>query len=325
MSTDYYEILGVDKTASEEEIKKAYKKKALLFHPDRNTDKTDDEKNKLSEQFKKLSEAFEILSDKEKRKTYDKFGIDGLKNNGFQGFHNAEDIFSSVFGQFGGMGGGMGGMPGGFQFHSHGGMGGMGFEEDHHDPFSRFQQRQQPKPKPKVHPIGVSLIDLYNGCTKKFNITRSIIDASGSRMDTKVPIQIDIKPGWKDGTKLTFHGKGDEVRPNVFQDIQFVIKQQPHDEFERVDNDLKTKVRLSLKQSLCGFEHIITAINGKKLKISTVDNTMVMHSGQTVRYSGYGMPISKRVGQFGDLIVEFFVDIPTHLTKEQRDQLAMIL
>eukprot|EP00835_Amoeboradix_gromovi_P006952 NODE_957_length_2769_cov_0.263670.p1 type:complete len:325 gc:universal NODE_957_length_2769_cov_0.263670:255-1229(+) len=324
MSTDYYAVLGVDKNASEDEIKKAYKKLALNYHPDRNTNKTEVEKNKLAEKFKTLSEAFEILSDPEKRKVYDKFGIDGLKNNGggFQGFHNAEDIFSSVFGQFG-MGGMPGGMGGGFQsFHSHGGMGGF---DDHDDPFLRFQQRPQPKPKPKTHPVGVSLMDLYHGCSKKFNITRSIITGSGQRDDVKVPIQLDIKPGWKDGTKLTFHGKGDEVRPNVFQDIQFIIKQQSHPVFTRIGDDLKTVVVLSLKQSLCGFEHIITTLSDKKLKISTLDNTMVMHTGQIVRYSGYGMPISKKTGQFGDLIVEFTVNMPTHLDKEQRDRIAMIL
>ena len=116
MGADYYELLGCSRSATEDELKKAYRKLAMKWHPDKNKDN----RKQAEEKFKKISEAYDVLSDKQKRGVYDKFGEEGLKGgmggggaNGFRGanfnFRRPEDIFSEVFGaQFGGMGGGGG-------------------------------------------------------------------------------------------------------------------------------------------------------------------------------------------------------------------------
>jgi len=135
--TEYYDRLGVPPDASAGAIKKAFRKLAIQYHPDKNQGNQD-----ASEKFKELSEAYEILSDDEKRAKYDQFGKDAFKEGGGM---NAEDIFSSFFG------------------------GGFGF------PGFREQQRGPKKTKDSVHPLGVSLEDIYNGASKKMKVTRKII------------------------------------------------------------------------------------------------------------------------------------------------------
>jgi len=153
--SDYYKILGVEKSASENDLKKAYRKLAIKYHPDKNQgDKAAEEK------FKEVSEAYEVLSDSEKRKVYDQFGKEGLSNNGMGGTNvNPEDIFRSFFG--GGMGGmaGMGGMPFGNMFAN------MGATS------SNFRQRKGPS---KKFELKIGIEDMMNGGVKKFNITRSV-------------------------------------------------------------------------------------------------------------------------------------------------------
>ena len=284
MGKDYYKILGCAKGASDDELKKAYRKMALKYHPDKNKSPGAEEK------FKEIAEAYDVLSDPKKKEIYDKYGEEGLKGGapgggggsapgGFQGtytFHgdphetfrmffgdenpfanfffqsngpgggqgtqrmfnfshggDAMDIDDDPFGGFGGFGQGMHGMPGG--------MGGMGGQ--------RAGQRRKHQDPPVVHDLQVSLEDIFKGAKKKMKITRKVLNPDGqsSRMEEKV-LTIDIKPGWKAGTKITFPKEGDQTPNNVPADIVFVLKDKPHANFVRQGSDLKYKARISLKE-----------------------------------------------------------------------------
>ncbi len=284
---DYYQVLGVAKDATEEQIKKAYRKMALKYHPDKNKSPGAEEK------FKEVAEAYEVLSDPKKKEIYDKYGEDGLKGSGpagpegsshtytfhgdphetFRMFFGDENPFGSFFsfggGQggggggthrmffsnsggdhmdidddpfhnFGGMGGGMGGIPG---MHPMGGMPGMGMHGMNGSP---SRKRQDPA---VVHNLPVSLEDIFKGTTKKMKITRKVLnpDRQTVRLEDKV-LTIDIKPGWKAGTKVTFPKEGDQTPNNVPADIVFVIKDKPHSTFKRDGSDLRYKARIGLRE-----------------------------------------------------------------------------
>ena len=219
---DFYDTLGIPRGANETEIKKAYRKLAMKWHPDKNAEG----KEQAEKKFKAVSEAYEVLSDPGKKKTYDQFGEDGLKDGlgggggGGGGFNpqNAEDIFAQFFsggggrmpgggGGFGGGGFGGGGMPGGF-----GGMPGMGGHGHGHG--QRQPERAPPAPKKKAEPIEqvlrLTLEEMFYGVTKNLKLTRTVL-TGGRESRVAETLSIDVKPGWKRGTKITFPEKGDEA------------------------------------------------------------------------------------------------------------------
>jgi DnaJ family protein B protein 4 len=290
MGKDYYKILGVAKDASAEDIKKAYRKLALKWHPDRcPPEKKDEAQNK----FQEVGEAFEVLSDPEKKRVYDQVGEEGLKGGfpegaggeggmpggasfhfsgmpgGGRGFHftNADDIFKSFFGTgdpfaaegsdpFGGGGfsfmngmGGGGGMPRGMGMNF-GGMGGNPFGASSSSGRGGGGQR---KAEPIQHELKVSLEELYNGATKRVRITKKIYDgATGQSVPASVEKEINIKPGWKNGTKITFEREGDEAPGLIPADIVFVVQAKSHDRFERDGDNLLYTVSLLLFY-ICSF------------------------------------------------------------------------
>ncbi|KAI8910841.1 hypothetical protein EDD86DRAFT_203746 [Gorgonomyces haynaldii] len=345
MGKDYYNILGISKSADEEEIKKAYRKQALKWHPDRNTDK-----EKADKMFKQVSEAYEVLSDKNKRQIYDQFGEEGLKGQGMPGGNpfagggmprgfsfngspftpsNADDIFKQFFsssglgddlggifgafqngargmhGQqsrgFGGMPGGFGGMPGGF--------GGM--------PGAQFGQQSAPSVVQRQLPV--ALEDLYKGTEKRLKVTKKLYDATGRYTNAEKILTINIKPGWKAGTKIKFAGEGDELPNGGAQDMEFVIEEKPHSVFTRDGNDLKTSVQVSLVDALCGFQKTITHLDGTPLTVQSGMNEPCQ-PGSVIYVKGKGMPISKQPGTFGDLLVTVNVQLPKRLSEDQKAQ-----
>lgn len=236
MGKDYYKILGVPKGASDDDIKKAYRKLALKYHPDKNKSAS------AEERFKEVAEAYEVLSDKKKRDVYDQYGEEGLK------------------GGSGGMGGGHPGAQGGFTYSYHGdpratfaqffgntspfqtffdlgGTGGnrMFFHDDDmdmDDPFSTigiggnraggtfrshsfnnhgYQARNakdRMQDAPIEHDLYVTLEDILKGCTKKMKISRRVLQQDGSSRKEDKVLTINVKPGWKAGTKITFQKEG---------------------------------------------------------------------------------------------------------------------
>ncbi|KAE9555749.1 hypothetical protein FO519_000963 [Halicephalobus sp. NKZ332] len=320
MGKDYYKILGIAKGATEDEIKKAYRKMALKYHPDKNKDPGAETK------FKEVAEAYDVLSDAKKKEIYDKFGEEGLKADGVpggagagaNGFHyqftgDPMRMFSQMFGNGGGLFtdfGGFGG-PGGADFvFTNGddfgfGMPGMGHP--------RRTQRQDPTVQ---HELPVSLEDIHKGCTKKMRITRKVVSADGSVKTEDKVLSINIKPGWKSGTKITFPKEGDQMPGRVPADIAFVIKDKPHPKFKREGSDIRYVHKLSLKDALCGTSIDVPILDGTSQRM-TIDT--VIKPNSTRRLSGQGLPNPKLSNKRGDLIVEFNVVFPDSIPPAAKD------
>ncbi|KAI9344270.1 hypothetical protein BDR26DRAFT_911391 [Obelidium mucronatum] len=348
---NYYDVLKVSKTASDDEIKKAYRKLALKWHPDRNIDN----KETADRKFKELAEAYEVLSDPNKRQIYDQYGEAGLKGagggggggpGGFSGFpggagfppgaqfhfssgpggfqpRSAEDIFAQFFGGSSPFGaGGFSGMDidsdedirngGGGGFPSGGGFPGgfPGAFPQQHQGTKRSNQTAFQKPEPVKRQLPVALEDLYTGTTKRLKVTRRSLDSS---VQEKI-LSIQVKAGWK---------AGDEVSRGVFQDIEFVIEEKPHDRFIREGDDLKVKVDVDLVDTLCGgpVKKSVETLDGRKIE---VDVGNLRSSSETRVVKGEGMPNSK-TGKKGDLIVSANVKFPSGLGDAQKKDLRRIL
>jgi len=347
---NYYDVLGVPKgTSDEATLKKAYKKLALQFHPDRSKDPH------ATEKFQKVSEAYDVLSDPKKREVYDTYGEEGLKagmedasqgpfrrgGGGAGGAHahfgrNPEDIFEQVFGaSFGGGGGG------GFGGGSFGG-GGASFGGAGFDPFSQggFQSQfsgggrpsgrarggfpmdvEPPAPKEVVHDLPLTLEEMNSGVKKKLKVTRRIQNADGTMTTEAKVLEVDVQQGYKPGTKIRFDGAGDSLAGAPDQNVVFVLREKPHEQFERDGDDLIYKCRVPLKQALCGFRPKIPTLGGGNVEVNMAGP---IQPGATRRIPGYGM-FSRKVGSNGDLVIKFEIDFPSSLTAEQKAELNRIL
>ncbi|XP_074642866.1 dnaJ homolog subfamily B member 4-like [Tubulanus polymorphus] len=352
MGKDYYKILGVDKNASEDELKKAYRKMALKYHPDKNKSPGAEEK------FKEIAEAYEVLTDKNKRTIYDQYGEEGLKGGGgmpggssgpgftsytFQG--DPHEMFRNVFGDDDPFAGifrsGFGGGPGGSTriftsfggggpermdidddnpFHSFGGMGG--------GPFSSFNtsgmggMSHKPRKDPAVvHDLPVSLEDIFNGTVKKMKISRKILDGKTVRKEDKI-LQVEIKKGWKAGTKITFPKEGDQNPNTIPADIVFVVKDKPHPVFTRDGSDTIYKAKISLRDALCGGTINVPTIDGKKIPLRLTD---IVKPGSKRKINSEGLPHPKQPTKRGDLVVEFDVKFPDQLSQSAKDALSATL
>lgn len=275
MGKDYYKILGIQKGASDDDIKKAYRKLALKYHPDKN------KAPGAEERFKEVAEAYEVLSDKKKRDIYDNYGEEGLKG-GIPGGHGTggpgggytysyhgdpRATFAQFFGNsspfsaffdFGGgnnrmfmhdddmdvddpFGLGVGGPPrggpgGAFRSHS------FNF---HNSPNRNKDKLQDP---PIEHDLYVSLEDITKGCQKKMKISRKVLQPDGTTKKEDKVLTINVKPGWKAGTKITFQREGDQGRNKIPADIVFIIRDKPHPLFKREGSDIRFTSKISLKQ-----------------------------------------------------------------------------
>ncbi len=334
MTKDYYSILEVSRTASDEEIKKAYRKLAIRWHPDKNPEN----RQKAEEKFKEIAEAYEVLSDKQKRNIYDQVGEEGLKGGmgggaaggggGFQGFpgqsfsfnmggadaggfrgfnpRDPNDIFAQFFGG--------GGNPFSSMF---GGMG-SGMEEEeipNFGGFGRKMKQSNSKTPPIVNKLNLSLEELYTGTEKKLRITRKRRNERGEYLDTAKVVEIQVKAGWKAGTKITFEREGDERPGEIPADIVFEVAEQKHSRFHRQGDDLIQQVTIPLGQALTGVSTTITGLNGKAIPIECNE---VLAPGSFKIIRGKGMPISKKPGSYGDLRVEFQIQFPRTLSETQK-------
>lgn len=293
---DYYEILGVDKKASQDEIKKAFRKLAVKYHPDKSQgDKAAEEK------FKEINEAYEVLGDPEKRKKYDSLGENW---RAYQQSGGAQGGFDwSQFQQQGGAGQQ-------YQYQSTGGFG----EQDFSDFFSsifgdmggRFrQQRQSGFPGQDYQTdITITLEEAFNGTTR-------IIELDGNK------IRLNLKPGIKDGQVLRLPGKGGKGSGGgKAGDLYANIFVRPHPLFERQENNLKQSISVDLFTAVLGGDTEVQTLTGK-LKVKIKAGTQ---SGSALRLKGKGMSVYNEPGQFGDMILEIKVSVPEHLTDEQRQQ-----
>ncbi|KAF8090760.1 hypothetical protein N665_0468s0037 [Sinapis alba] len=325
MGVDYYKLLQVDRSASDDDLKKAYRKLAMKWHPDKNpTNKKDAEAK-----FKQISEAYDVLSDSQKRAVYDQYGEEGLKGNvpppnaaggasyfstgdGPSSFRfnprSADDIFAEFFGFSTPFGGGGGGGPGGSMHHHH-------HHHHHHQSAAR-------KVAPIENKLPCSLEDLYKGTTKKMKISREILDVSGKATQTEEILTIGVKPGWKKGTKITFPEKGNEHPGVIPADLVFIIDEKPHPVFTRDGNDLIVTQKISLAEALTGYTVNLTTLDGRTL---TIPITNVIHPEYEEVVPKEGMPLQKDQTKKGNLRIKFNIKFPARLTAEQKSGFKKLL
>jgi len=329
--TKLYDVLGVSPTASENELKKAYRKLALKYHPDKNPNG--------AEKFKEISHAYEILADPQKRETYDSFGEEGLSGDAGGMGMNPEDLFSSLFG-------------GSF--------------------FGGSSRSSGPRRgKDVVHPLKVSLEDLYKGKVFKLSIKRNVIckacngkggkegavkncsDCNGRGVkfvrrqigpmiqqyqtscstcngtgeiinkelecktchskkvvqETKI-IEVPVEKGMTDGQQITFRGEADQAPGVETGDVVIIVKEKPHDIFKRKDRDLYYEQKIDLVTALTGGTFTIKHLDDRYLKVSIIPGEIIKPD-QTKCIQNEGMPTYGDPFNKGNLYVKFEVEFPT--------------
>ncbi len=306
---DYYNILNVEKNASPEEIKKAYRNLAREYHPDVNPDDP-----KAEEKFKDINEAYQVLSDQEKRDKYDRFGSQWKQYQ--QNGGRAEDFDWSQWAgqaQRGGtqyrtvsqeefeqmFGGGLGGFSDFFETL----FGGVAGARSTRRPASQQPQGFHSRGHDIEHALEITLEEAFNGTT------RLLTFEDGHRIEASIP------PGVKTGSKIRLSGQaGGGVQGAG--DLYLKIKVRPHQSFERKGDDLKIKQPVDFFTALLGGETTVSTID-KSVKLTIPPET---DSGKTFRLKGLGMPKLNHPDQCGDLYATIEVQVPKKLTPEQKQQ-----
>ena len=296
---DYYIILGVERSAPAHEIKKAYRKLAQKYHPD----KTKGNK-KLEEKFKEVNEAYAVLSDPEKRKQFDTFGADGFNQRFSQ-----EDIFSgfdvgSIFSEFGFSGSGAGGdffssLFGGRKGPSAGRGFGGGYD-------FRGQSTAPKKGQDIEYHLTISLEEAFTGSKKNLSIS-----------NLSQSIAVTIPKGIGNNQKLRLSGKGHpSPQGGANGDLFLKVQIRSHPQFRRQDNDLTLLTELSLTQAILGTKIEVPTIDGTTIKLKIPPGTQ---PGTKLRIKGKGMPIMKKdSSERGSAFVEITVKLPQEITQEQK-------
>lgn len=356
---DFYGILGVPKNADENQIRKAYKKGAMKWHPDKNPENREE----AAKKFKDINDAYEVLSKKDQKEIYDKYGEEGLKNGGGGG-GDPSSMFESFFG---------GGSPFGF--------GG-----------NRAKKETGPRRGEDIaFQMAVELEDLYNGKTRKLKVNKNKIcedcsgegskkkgatvrcsacNGQGMRIEVKnlgpgfisqsqtvcsecrgkgesIPekdkclkckgkkvcsiqqiLEVEILKGMKNGEKIYFHGEADEYPGIIPGDIIIIVqeKNEKHPEFSRKDSDLVYKKTITLAEALTGFKFGLTHLDGRVLIVNSQEGDVLKPNEYKV-ISEEGMPVYKKPSEKGRLIIVFDIKFPTpvDITEDTRKKLREIL
>ena len=347
---DYYEVLGVEKNASANDIKKAYRKLAIQYHPDKNPDD-----KKAEEKFKEAAEAYSVLSDPDKRARYDQFGHEGLGGAAGGGFNGAGMDMNDIFSMFGDIFGGRGGF---------GGFGGFGGGSAGPQKFRGSDQRVK---------VRLNLQEIANGVTKKFklkkyvkcshcggtgaegNATETCPDCNGTgrvvrtqqsffgmmRSEVVCPrcngegkiiknkcphcngdgvvmgeevVEVQIPAGVVEGMQLSMRGKGNAGKRNgINGDLLILIEEEKHPTLVRDENDLIYSLLLDIPTAALGGFAEIPTIDGKA-KVTIDPGTQ---PGKVLRLRGKGLPTLNGYGK-GDIVVNISVYIPETLSKEEK-------
>ena len=309
---DYYEVLGVDKGASEDEIKKAYRKIAIKYHPDRNPgDKNAEEK------FKEAAEAYDVLHDPQKRQQYDRFGFDGPLGGGFGGFGGASMNMDDIFSMF------------------HGVTKKFKVRKDivcSHCQGTGAEKGSVNEQCPTCHGSGVithttqSIFGMMQTqgvcptCGGEGTVIKNKCHECGGEGVVKGEevVEIKIPAGVAEGMVVNVPGKGNAGRRNgVNGDIQVFIEEERHDTFIRDGNDLIYNLLLDFPTAALGGEIEIPTIEGNKLKVKIENGTQ---PGKTLRLRGKGLPVVQGYGSGkGDMVVNISVYIPKTLSRDEKE------
>ena len=327
MTTTHYNVLGIERNASDIDVKIAYRSLSLKYHPDRNPGG----EAKMHE----INEAYEILSDSMKRKDYDHridMGAGDIHNKSSNQQRPGGFPFPFAFHTSGNGGGPQNGdINQMFEaMFSSGGMHGPfgNIHVNHHGaghPNIRIFRNGQPvfmKQKPPVveNAIHISLENAYEGIQIMLDFERTIITNGVSTSEQeKIPMQ--IPQGIKDGEVFVLAEKGN-VQEGIKGDVKIKVKIHEHKHFIRRQNDLLYKTRISLKDALCGFTVEIPHLNKKMLRISNQSNVETIYPGYQKIVEKLGMISGSEIGS---LIIEFDIDFPKDITNEQREKLSTIL
>ncbi|MHB8769426.1 MAG: molecular chaperone DnaJ [Syntrophales bacterium] len=339
---DYYEVLGVDATASEEEIKKSYRKLAMQYHPDRNPGNREAEEN-----FKEAAEAYEVLSDAEKREIYSRYGHEGLNGVGYRGFSGFEDIFSS----FGDIFGDVFGFKKGHSRTRTGARAGADLRYDLEISFLdaalgasteiRIRKRVlcsscrgtgcAPGTSPQVCTLcqgrgqvtqSSGFFSISSTCPQCQGqggmITTPCTECSGrGKVAEEKTVQLKIPAGVETGSRLRLRGEGEEGEyGGPSGDLYVFIEVEKHDLFERTGDDVICRIPISFVQATLGGTVEVPTLEGsEKLKIPRGTQP-----GRVFRLKGKGIPHLRGYGR-GDHLIETVVSIPTGLTKKQEELL----
>lgn len=300
---DYYGVLGVNKTASQDEIKKAFKKLARKYHPDLNPNDPS-----AKQKFQEINEANEVLSDPEKRKKYDAYGENWKHADEFEAQKQRYQQ------QGGGNTGGFGGMGGGYWSSADGGFSGNfnGDEGEFSDFFeSLFGSRRGSSRRGSARFKGQDFnAELHISLRDAAVTHKQVLEVNGKK------IRITVPAGISDGQTIKLNGQGGQgINGGPAGDlyITFVIADDPV--FKREGNNLYMSASLDLYTAVLGGEIMVDTLNGKvKLKVKPETQ-----NGTKVRLKGKGFPVYKKDGQSGDLFVTFEIRIPTNLTRKQKE------
>lgn len=315
---DLYKILNVARAASEAEIKRAYRKLAMKWHPDKNPENAEEAAIK----FQDIGEAYSVLSDKSKKAIYDQYGYEALRDGvpddqggmrgGWSYKQNAREIFETFFG-------------------TANPFADFGFGDS--VPFATRLRKVGPKKMdPIQRPLDCTLEELFNGCVKKFHVTRKRLApdgganpdgaAAGEYVDETKALTISVKPGWKKGTKVTFAQEGDAAHNVVPADIVFSLAEVAHPVFSREGHNLVFIATVTLSEALCGTTIEVPTLDGRKLAVSCPE---VVSPGYEKTVTGEGMPLSKTPDQRGNLIIRFHIVFPKYLEDNQKQVLKKTL
>ncbi|MGB5944112.1 MAG: molecular chaperone DnaJ [Leeuwenhoekiella sp.] len=345
MKEDYYDILGISKNASAAEIKKAYRKKAIAHHPDKNPGDT-----KAEEMFKKAAEAYEVLGDENKRARYDQYGHQAFEGGGFGGgggmdmddiFSQFGDIFGSAFGGGGGGGfSGFGGFGGG-QRRAKGSNLRIRVKLTLEEIAKGAEKKIKVKRKKQAPGTTYKTCTTCNGSGQQMRVTNTILgrmqtattcstcggsgqmidskpsdaDAQGLKM-TEETVSIKIPAGVVEGMQLKVSGKGNDAPGNngVAGDLLVVIEEKEHSTLKREGDNLHYDLYISYPEAVLGTSKEIDTVTGK-VRIKIEEGTQ---SGKILRLRSKGIPSINGYGG-GDLLVHINVWTPKNLNREQKE------